>query len=334
MIYDERIVGYARLLAQSRHQHWRPSHGTDTTSRQYSEALSRMLLIEDGKRGVCGTHYEPRETGGSRLYCPAARATWPRCTETAVGAGQRAAVRVVHNALAAVEAAAEAAPDVALLDIAMPEPLPRRSQARRHHRLGSCRRQGSSVPRRFRQAPCQAGAYRRMVSGLGSMGVRKVAIRARHRCRANDSRNGRADHPPFRRHRLDRRRALGWWAANVALIGAWTGVFSGRRNLPASTVLAAAMVGTGAAYVAQARKVDLSAAAGGVPSVAWVAFATVHTAALWRPRPGLQVPAASTRATARPPTGSQGADDFRRDTPGYTGSGHSSRTCDGSRRVD
>lgn len=79
----------------------------------------------------------------------------------------------------------------------------------------------------------------------------------------------------------ERSRALGWWGANVALIGGWTGIFFGRRNLPASTVLAAAMVGTGAAYVARARKVDLPAAASGVPYVAWVAFATVLTAALW-----------------------------------------------------
>lgn len=80
----------------------------------------------------------------------------------------------------------------------------------------------------------------------------------------------------------ERNRALGWWALNVALIGGWSGVFFGRRNLPASTVLAAAMVATGAAYVAQSRKVDRPAAFSGVPYVAWVAFATVLTAALWR----------------------------------------------------
>ena len=79
-----------------------------------------------------------------------------------------------------------------------------------------------------------------------------------------------------------RNRALGWWGLNVALIGGWSGIFFGRRNLPASTLLAAAMVGTGAAYVLQARKVDPSAAGSGVPYVAWVAFATVLTAALWR----------------------------------------------------
>jgi tryptophan-rich sensory protein len=79
-----------------------------------------------------------------------------------------------------------------------------------------------------------------------------------------------------------RSRALGWWTLNVGLIGAWSGVFFGRRNLPASTALAAAMVGTGAVYVARARQADGPAAAAGVPFVAWVGFATVLTAALWR----------------------------------------------------
>ena len=79
-----------------------------------------------------------------------------------------------------------------------------------------------------------------------------------------------------------RNRALAWWALNVGLIGGWSGLFFGRRNLPASTAVAAAMVGTGAAYVVQARAVDRPAAAAGVPFVAWVAFATVLTAAIWR----------------------------------------------------
>ena len=76
--------------------------------------------------------------------------------------------------------------------------------------------------------------------------------------------------------------ALTWWWVNVALIGGWSAVFFGRRNLPASTVLAAGMVASGAAYVAQARRVDGLAASAGLPYVGWVAFATVLTAALWR----------------------------------------------------
>jgi len=79
----------------------------------------------------------------------------------------------------------------------------------------------------------------------------------------------------------ERDRALGWWALNVISIGAWSRLFFGHRNLPASTVGAAAMVASGAAYVLAARKVDRQAAQAGVPFVAWVAFATGLTCAIW-----------------------------------------------------
>ena len=79
-----------------------------------------------------------------------------------------------------------------------------------------------------------------------------------------------------------RNRALGLLALNTVCIGAWSQLFFGGRNLPAATLAAAAMVGAGAAYVQQARKIDKPAAAAGVPYVAWVAFATLLTAALWR----------------------------------------------------
>jgi translocator protein len=81
----------------------------------------------------------------------------------------------------------------------------------------------------------------------------------------------------------EQRRAVGWWALNVGLIGGWSALFFGRpHRLGASTVLAAAMAGSGAAYVAQARRVDPPAAAAGLPFVGWVAFAAVLTATLWR----------------------------------------------------
>lgn len=79
-----------------------------------------------------------------------------------------------------------------------------------------------------------------------------------------------------------RNRALGLLAVNTVSIGAWSRLFFGGRDLATSTVAAAAMVGTGAAYAAQARQVDKPAALAGVPFVAWVAFATLLTAALWR----------------------------------------------------
>lgn len=78
-----------------------------------------------------------------------------------------------------------------------------------------------------------------------------------------------------------RTRALLAWAVNVAMIGGWSRLFFRHKNLPVSTVAAAAMVATGAAYVAQARRVDPPAARAGVPYVGWVAFATVLTATIW-----------------------------------------------------
>jgi tryptophan-rich sensory protein len=79
----------------------------------------------------------------------------------------------------------------------------------------------------------------------------------------------------------DRTRALALWAFNVTAIGGWSRLFFRHRTLPAATVAAAVMTGTGAAYVAQARTVDRPAAAAGLPFVGWVAFATVLTASLW-----------------------------------------------------
>ena len=75
--------------------------------------------------------------------------------------------------------------------------------------------------------------------------------------------------------------ALAWLGVNIVSIGAWSRLFFGQRNLPVATVAAAALVATGSAYVIQANKVDRKAALAGVPLVAWVAFATVLTAAIW-----------------------------------------------------
>lgn len=77
-------------------------------------------------------------------------------------------------------------------------------------------------------------------------------------------------------------RALFWWSATVVGIGAWSRLFFGGRNLPVSTVAASALLVVGAGYARTARKVDGPAAAVGVPLLAWVAFATVLTAALWQ----------------------------------------------------
>ncbi len=79
-----------------------------------------------------------------------------------------------------------------------------------------------------------------------------------------------------------RTRALAWLAGNIVGIGAWSRLFFGGRDLPASTVAAAALTVTAGACVHEMRKVDRPAAAATVPLVAWLAFATVLTAAIWR----------------------------------------------------
>ena len=81
---------------------------------------------------------------------------------------------------------------------------------------------------------------------------------------------------------LARDLSLGWLATNVVGIGGWSWLFFGKRNLAASTVAAAGLLGTSVAYVACAREEDPKAAAEGLPLVAWVAFATVLTASIWR----------------------------------------------------
>lgn len=94
---------------------------------------------------------------------------------------------------------------------------------------------------------------------------------------------------PFAAYRLlckpasaGRTRSLAWLTGNVAAIGGWSRLFFGSRNLPASTVAAEAMIGTGVAYVAEARCTDAVATSAGIPLTIWVACATVLTAALWR----------------------------------------------------
>ncbi|WP_052736547.1 TspO/MBR family protein [Aquincola tertiaricarbonis] len=78
-----------------------------------------------------------------------------------------------------------------------------------------------------------------------------------------------------------RHEALAWLALNVSLIGGWSAVFFGARHLPASLLVAAAMVGTGSAAVRAAARVDGVAARATLPFVGWVGFATALTAAIW-----------------------------------------------------
>ena len=79
-----------------------------------------------------------------------------------------------------------------------------------------------------------------------------------------------------------RNNALGLMAFNVLMIGGWSTLFFKQRNLPVSTVAAAAMIVSGTALTVQATKVDKPAAVATLPFVAWVTFATVLTASIWR----------------------------------------------------
>jgi tryptophan-rich sensory protein len=78
-----------------------------------------------------------------------------------------------------------------------------------------------------------------------------------------------------------RSHALALLSWNVFMIGGWSRLFFKRRNLVLSTVAAATMIATGAAFVRQAREVDPVASRAGIPFVAWVSFATVLTASIW-----------------------------------------------------
>ena len=80
----------------------------------------------------------------------------------------------------------------------------------------------------------------------------------------------------------ERNRALGLFAANVAMITGWAKLFFGRHDLGAAAVGSAAIAATATAYVAAARPIDKPAAATGVPLVAWVTFATVLSTAVWK----------------------------------------------------
>jgi benzodiazapine receptor len=78
-----------------------------------------------------------------------------------------------------------------------------------------------------------------------------------------------------------RSRALALWGWNVVSIGTWSRLFFKRRKLGLSTVAAAGLLATSAAFVQQAKPVDRVAARAGLPLVGWVAFATVLTASIW-----------------------------------------------------
>lgn len=79
-----------------------------------------------------------------------------------------------------------------------------------------------------------------------------------------------------------RNRAAGLWLFNVGMIGGWSALFFGGRKLGPAALAAGGMLATGAAFTLEAAKVDRKAAATGVPFVAWLSFATLLAAEVWR----------------------------------------------------
>ncbi len=75
--------------------------------------------------------------------------------------------------------------------------------------------------------------------------------------------------------------AVGLWLLNTGMVGVWTELFFRRKALGPSAVASAAMIASGAGYVAAAAKVDRTAAATAVPFVAWLGFATVLAERIW-----------------------------------------------------
>ena len=82
-----------------------------------------------------------------------------------------------------------------------------------------------------------------------------------------------------------RNAAVGLWLLNTAMVGGWTQLFFRQKRLGASAAASGAMVGTGAAYVVVAAKVDRPAAVAAIPFVAWLGFATLLAERIWRNNP-------------------------------------------------
>ena len=80
----------------------------------------------------------------------------------------------------------------------------------------------------------------------------------------------------------ERSRALGLWAAQMALNASWSPLFFSAHRPKASALVAGAMVPTIAAYSLTARKLDRPAAALMLPYLAWSAFATYLNAQVVR----------------------------------------------------
>ena len=80
-------------------------------------------------------------------------------------------------------------------------------------------------------------------------------------------------------------KALALWGWNIFMIGSWSQLFFKKHLLGVSTVAAAGLVATSAAFVHQANQIDRTSSRAGLPLLGWAAFATVLTATIWYMNP-------------------------------------------------
>ncbi len=80
----------------------------------------------------------------------------------------------------------------------------------------------------------------------------------------------------------NRTRALTLWSGTVASFALWPAIFFGRKNLPASIIAATTMTALAAASTTATSRIDRKAAAASIPTIAWLAFASILNGEIWR----------------------------------------------------
>ena len=82
-----------------------------------------------------------------------------------------------------------------------------------------------------------------------------------------------------------RTKSLALWGLNIFMIGGWSQLFFKEHRLGVSTLAAAGLVASSAAYVHEAKPVDQASSRAGLPLLGWAAFATALTATIWYMNP-------------------------------------------------
>lgn len=82
--------------------------------------------------------------------------------------------------------------------------------------------------------------------------------------------------------RAGARTALVWWGAQLALNAAWTPIFFGAHRIGLALIVIVALIVAIAGTILAFRRHSALAAAMLVPYLAWVCFATILNASIWR----------------------------------------------------